>query len=132
MIKIKVKHRHAGAIVVIVDEHKNLLILKRPDLPIWAARKWALPGGKVEKGETPLEAAIRETKEETNLDVWDLTHIPEYSKSDVDFYVVGGYNGNVQIDQEHEDWRWVSREEITDYDLAPNVLELYDWVLKNV
>ena len=132
MINIRIKKRQPGAIVVIVDDRQRLLILKRPDLPIWARCKWALPGGKVEKGETPLEAAIRETKEETNLDVWDLTHIPKYSKSDVDFYVVGGYNGQVQIDEEHEDWRWVARHEITDYDLAPHVLELYDWVLENV
>ena len=131
MIKIKVKKRQPGAIVVILDAEKNLLLLKRPMRPMWAPGKWALPGGKLEKGETAMEAAIRETKEETNLDVWDLTHISEYSGIDIDFYLVGGYNGDIQIDEEHDECRWVPRNEIADYDLAPNVLELYDWALKN-
>jgi 8-oxo-dGTP diphosphatase len=30
---------------------------------------WTLPGGGLEPGETPAEAAVRETKEEVNLDV---------------------------------------------------------------
>ena len=79
-----------------------------------------------------MEAAVRETKEETALDVWDLRRIEEYSKTGIDFYLVGGYNGTVEIDEEHEDWRWVSRHDITNYDLAPTVLELYDWALENV
>jgi 8-oxo-dGTP pyrophosphatase MutT (NUDIX family) len=32
-------------------------------------KKWIYPGGHVEKNETPLEAVIRETKEETGYDV---------------------------------------------------------------
>ena len=30
---------------------------------------WAVPGGSIEPGETPQEAAVRETKEETGLDI---------------------------------------------------------------
>lgn len=32
-------------------------------------RMWSLPKGKIDKGETPLEAALRETKEECGIDL---------------------------------------------------------------
>ena len=52
-----------GASAVIVEDGKVLLI-KREDFEVWA-----LPGGTVESGETTAQAAIREVKEETGLDV---------------------------------------------------------------
>lgn len=39
---------------------------------IYEPDSWCLPGGKQEYGETVLQGAIRETKEETNLDIADL------------------------------------------------------------
>ena len=39
---------------------------------IYEPDSWCLPGGKQEYGETILEWAVRETKEETNLDINDL------------------------------------------------------------
>lgn len=42
-----------------------LFILK--DRPAWQAGKLNLPGGKIEPGETPEQAAIRELKEETGM-----------------------------------------------------------------
>ena len=39
---------------------------------IYEPDSWCLPGGKQEYGETVLQGAIRETKEETNLDINDL------------------------------------------------------------
>ena len=37
-----------------------------------ARRAWEMPGGKIDPGETPEEAAIREFREETGCDVVDL------------------------------------------------------------
>ena len=62
----------AGAVVVVLNKRDEVLILKRPDTDDWAPSKWALPGGKLEENESPLTAAIRETKEETTLDVRKL------------------------------------------------------------
>ena len=47
----------------------HILITRRKEDKAWAAGWWELPGGGVQAGEEPLEAAIRETREETGIDV---------------------------------------------------------------
>lgn len=68
----------AGANVVITDEHARILLQHRTD------GSWGLPGGLLEPGESLEQTAIREVKEETNLDVSSLRHLgvfsgPEYT-----------------------------------------------------
>ena len=41
------------------------------------------------------------------------------------------YSGDVEIDFEHDAFAWVTRDEIEGYELAPDVLRTYDWVLNN-
>lgn len=53
-----------GSFAVIFDEEKRVLLSHRRDLDIWN-----LPGGSLESGELPTEAAIRETLEETGLEI---------------------------------------------------------------
>jgi nucleoside triphosphatase len=40
--------------------------------PKWVRNRWVIPGGHIELGERMVEAAVREAKEETGLDVRDL------------------------------------------------------------
>lgn len=53
-----------GAFAVVLDEHGSVLLGRRRD-----AGFWTLPGGGVEEGETPWQAVVRETREETGFDV---------------------------------------------------------------
>ena len=53
-----------GAFAVIFDDNGRVLLSHRRDYDLWN-----LPGGRVEIGELPTESVIRETKEETGLDV---------------------------------------------------------------
>jgi 8-oxo-dGTP pyrophosphatase MutT (NUDIX family) len=55
---------NTGAFVVIRNGKGELLWVKRNDIDMWN-----LPGGKAEGMEAPWETAVRETKEETGLDV---------------------------------------------------------------
>ena len=60
-----------GATVAIIDSEGRILLMQRTDNDAWC-----LPGGFVEPDETPADAAIRETEEETGLEVeiTDLVH----------------------------------------------------------
>jgi len=64
-----------GAAVFAFDKSgKNLLLVKRRDIPIWV-----IPGGGIEKGESPEEGAIRETKEESGFDIKIVRKVAEYT-----------------------------------------------------
>lgn len=52
---------------IIISSEKGVVLIKRKRKP--AKGKWAFPGGFINYGESAEEAAIRETKEETNLKV---------------------------------------------------------------
>ena len=55
---------------IIIDQNDAVLLIKRRNPPFG----WALPGGFVDEGESVEEAAIREAKEETNVDI-TLKHL---------------------------------------------------------
>jgi len=52
-----------SAATIVVNEQNEILLIKGP------RRGWEMPGGQVEEGESLKEAAIRETKEESGIDV---------------------------------------------------------------
>ncbi|MBP1933193.1 NUDIX domain-containing protein [Ammoniphilus resinae] len=54
----------AGVAVIILNKKNEVLLQKRSDVGLWG-----IPSGHIEIGETVSEAAIREVKEETNLDI---------------------------------------------------------------
>ena len=63
-----------GAEMAIIESGKVLLI-KRRDFAVWA-----LPGGAIDAGESAAEAAVREAREETGLDVELLHMVGVYSR----------------------------------------------------
>lgn len=68
-----------GAFAIIFDSEGRVLLSHRRDMDLWN-----LPGGRVESGELPTEAVIRETKEETGLDVLVEKLVGVYGKRKVD------------------------------------------------
>ncbi|ADU29199.1 NUDIX domain-containing protein [Evansella cellulosilytica] len=64
----------AAVAVVIFNEKNQVLLQKRADVGLWG-----IPSGHVEIGETVSEAAIREVKEETSLDIKIIKLIGIYS-----------------------------------------------------
>lgn len=89
---------------------------------IYEPDSWTIPGGKQEYNETVLEGAIREVKEETNLDVSDLfvfgaTDDFQPNKHFVTLQVVANkYSGELKNLEptKHSEWKWF------DLDNLPN------------
>ncbi|MEH7305627.1 NUDIX hydrolase [Neobacillus drentensis] len=52
-----------SAATIVLNEQREILLIKGP------RRGWEMPGGQVEEGESLKEAAIRETKEESGIDI---------------------------------------------------------------
>jgi 8-oxo-dGTP pyrophosphatase MutT (NUDIX family) len=52
-----------SAAAIVINDHNEMLLIKGP------RRGWEMPGGQVEVGESLSQAAIRETKEESGIDI---------------------------------------------------------------
>jgi len=71
---MKFSGRTTAAIVEFPD--KRIVLVKRRTIPFKGY--WALPGGRVEPGESVEQTVVREVKEETGLDVEIVEKIGEY------------------------------------------------------
>lgn len=65
---------------IIIEVKDGIVLIKRKNPPYG----WAIPGGFVDYGESLEEAAVREAKEETSLDIKLLRQFHTYSDSDRD------------------------------------------------
>ncbi len=65
---------------IIIETPEGIVLIKRRNPPYG----WALPGGFVDYGETLEEAAVREAKEETGLDIELIRQFHAYSDPDRD------------------------------------------------
>ncbi|MFF0531248.1 NUDIX domain-containing protein [Nocardia amikacinitolerans] len=106
-----------GGSALIVDQRGAILLQRRSD-----SGNWSLPGGTMEIGETLEQCVIRETREETGLDIeitgllgiyTDPEHVIAYSDGEVrqefniTYYgrVIGG---QLQVSDESTDVRYLS------------------------
>ncbi len=124
--------------VLAVSPQGEILLQRRRD-----TGQWALPMGKQEIGETVTECAIRETREETGVEVEitgivgifsDPAHLAAYSDGEIrqEFEVtllarpVGGAPNAID---EASDVRWVPPGQLDDLDIHPTMRRQIDLYL---
>jgi 8-oxo-dGTP diphosphatase len=123
-----------GAVIV---ECGRLVLVKRGAEP--ALGKWSFPGGAVELGETVRDAVIRETKEETRLDVklvedrpmdaYDILTLDKTGRLRYHYvllqFLVRPKQGKLEPTSDVTDAKWVSFEEVETYDLTESVRSFF-------
>jgi ADP-ribose pyrophosphatase YjhB (NUDIX family) len=104
--------RTEGAHVLAYDEQGRILVVRTTYLE----QRWMLPGGRVERGETPHVAAARETREETGLQVVvdRLRFVDAHHARDTSFVFAARVTGGTLEPQlgEIAEVGWLTREEI--------------------
>lgn len=110
------------AVKGIVYNNDKYLIIKRWSNDEVGAGTWEMPGGKIEFGEKLEEALIRETKEETGLDisVEKLLYATQFLSNPNRQVIIISYlccadNTDVVLSEEHTDFLWITKNQFKDY-----------------
>ena len=104
-----------GAVTLVLNEENHLLMMRRTD-----SGHWGIPGGAVELGEVIEEAAKRETREETNLEVVTMSLFGVFSGPELYYkypnddevynvsivYLSHDWRGEIMLNDEHSEWNW--------------------------
>lgn len=117
---------------IIQNSRDEYLICKKPVTRGVFPGQWALPGGGIEKGERMVDALRREIREEVGIEIEaikplffkDGQHLklfPDGSSQDIYMifllFVCRGCSEDVRLGDEFEEFAWVKREALKDYDL---------------
>lgn len=118
----------------LVDSDGRVLIAQRPDGKQLAGQ-WEFPGGKVEPGETPEAALIRELEEELGITVKQAclapfvfaSHTYESFHLLMPLYLIRRWEGEPEA-REHKTLKWVRPNDMRNYEMPPADLPLVAWL----
>jgi len=118
----------------IIIKGDKILVTQRSEkmnLPM----KWEFPGGKIENNETAVNCIKREIKEELNLEI-ELIEKLETQRFDYESFsinlipFVSEILSGEMVLAEHNDYKWLVREELENLDWAPADISVLNSFLK--
>jgi 8-oxo-dGTP diphosphatase len=103
---------------ILCKRDREILFVRKPKA------KWNLPGGKVEEGETPFEAALRELAEETGMRVPSLDFVALYEGDNVLHHVFAidvPKSTKASAQNEIASCKWLTWKELGDRELSSSI-----------
>jgi 8-oxo-dGTP pyrophosphatase MutT (NUDIX family) len=119
---------------IIVDG--EILLLKR-QYREGKSNGWCLPGGKVDPGESSIDAAIRETFEESGIKINLPAYVGKSPSKSGDFEVKVYFTPMLTkrpvtlSPREHSDYAWVKIDDVDTYELAGNTKDFINLILQS-
>jgi len=131
----KKKEKDKNAVAIVVNKDNKILLLKRSETAPWMPSKWALIGGRIDKGETPQQAIEREILEETGLEIKKFTKsfTIERHVDSIEHVFACRYNGeptDIKLDDENTNYGWYDMSEMEYLDIVPHLIEYITLVFK--
>lgn len=123
-----------GVKVLLKQGDKYLFLRREPKFKA-GPQKWDIPGGRIEPDEPLEEALAREVSEETGLTLEKVDKllaaqdifVPGKDIHVVRLTYVGGASGEVAISDEHDDYKWLTLEEIlAEQHIDPYLIEVLE------
>ena len=116
----------------VIQKNEKFLLLKRSSRSRSYPETWDFAGGKHDLGENPKESVIRETKEETSLDIEPGNEIKTKEYHDEKYDLLFHYftptllSEKIILSPDHSDFKWLSKEEIKYLELHPSVNQFFE------
>ena len=123
-------------VAALIMRDNKVLIARRSSGDENVMGKWEFPGGKVEHGEDEAHAIEREIEEEFELKIkankFLINNVCSYPTKTVDLrlYDCEYISGDFKL-HDHSEYKWVSKDELLSYDLAPADVPLAEYVVED-
>lgn len=111
-------------VAAVIQDDKGKILIAQRNLQKSQGGLWEFPGGKIEPNETKEEAIIREIKEEMDIEIKVERFIDQkifnYPEKDINLIAMKckKIKGEIKL-IEHEDIKWVYKNELNNFNFAP-------------
>tara|TARA_A200000159_G_C7304663_1_gene331783 strand:+ start:688 stop:1104 length:417 start_codon:yes stop_codon:yes gene_type:complete len=113
-----------ASLIILFNEEGRVLLLRRSQQVDSYPGLYGFPGGKIEEGETSVDAAVRELYEEASLKIRpaDLVYVFTMNKEeskDIIFYIATKWRGSPKVDWESDSFIWADPSSMSELDMVP-------------
>lgn len=128
------------AVKAVIFHKEKFLIIKRSNKARGDYYYWEFPGGRLEFGESVLDTLNRELQEEVSisaniiqpLSVWNFMKNKNTEIVGIT-YMCKTNEDKVRLSFEHEEYAWITREDLSKYNIHPSVLsDMSTWDWENI
>ena len=122
-----------NVVAALIKKDNKILIAKRATGDPNVFEKWEFPGGKVQDGESEIQAIEREINEEFEIKIlakkYIVNNIFNYPNKTINLilYECEYLSGEFKL-HDHFEYKWVTKNKLLDYDLAPADIPLAKFV----